>query len=114
MVKIPDNSPALAIDHPLPLTHPTVFGAINQTAKSEVDQWRRGTDTMDVWFDSGSSWAGVAKARTALAYPADLYLEGESFLSAFVSVSLCLCLSVSLLSVSLTCVCLCVAIPRSI
>lgn len=32
---------------------------------------------MDVWFDSGSSWAGVAKARKELAYPADLYLEGE-------------------------------------
>lgn len=32
---------------------------------------------MDVWFDSGSSWAGVAKARKDLAYPADLYLEGE-------------------------------------
>ncbi len=26
---------------------------------SEADQWRKGTDTMDVWFDSGSSWAGV-------------------------------------------------------
>ncbi|MFZ0409414.1 MAG: isoleucine--tRNA ligase [Cyanobium sp.] len=22
-------------------------------------QWRKGSDTMDVWFDSGSSWAGV-------------------------------------------------------
>lgn len=33
---------------------------------------------MDVWFDSGSSWAGVAKARKDLAYPADLYLEGET------------------------------------
>lgn len=32
---------------------------------------------MDVWFDSGSSWAGVAKAREALSYPADLYLEGD-------------------------------------
>ncbi len=32
---------------------------------------------MDVWFDSGSSWAGVAKARKELTYPADLYLEGE-------------------------------------
>jgi isoleucyl-tRNA synthetase len=25
----------------------------------QADQWRKGTDTMDVWFDSGSSWAGV-------------------------------------------------------
>eukprot|EP00903_Cladosiphon_okamuranus_P011908 g11184.t1 len=45
--------------------------------RSEADQWRRGTDTMDVWFDSGSSWAGVAKAREDLDYPADLYLEGS-------------------------------------
>jgi len=38
--------------------------------------YRRGTDTMDVWFDSGSSWAAVAKAR-GLGYPVDLYLEGS-------------------------------------
>ncbi|MEB3168998.1 MAG: isoleucine--tRNA ligase [Synechococcaceae cyanobacterium] len=25
----------------------------------EAEQWRKGSDTMDVWFDSGSSWAGV-------------------------------------------------------
>jgi isoleucyl-tRNA synthetase len=25
----------------------------------QADRWRKGTDTMDVWFDSGSSWAGV-------------------------------------------------------
>ncbi|KAM3092215.1 isoleucine--tRNA ligase [Phormidesmis sp. 146-35] len=39
--------------------------------------YRRGTDTMDVWFDSGSSWAAVCEARSALRYPADLYLEGS-------------------------------------
>ncbi|MBM5815626.1 MAG: isoleucine--tRNA ligase, partial [Cyanobacteria bacterium K_Offshore_surface_m2_239] len=51
---------------------------------AEADQWRKGTDTMDVWFDSGSSWAGVlggltpsADAPTGLNYPADLYLEGS-------------------------------------
>ena len=27
---------------------------------------RRGEDTMDVWFDSGSSWAGVVEARPGL------------------------------------------------
>ncbi|MEW5304207.1 MAG: hypothetical protein WDW36_006833 [Sanguina aurantia] len=39
---------------------------------------RRGDDTMDVWFDSGSSWAGVLQAgeEAGLRYPADLYLEG--------------------------------------
>jgi len=40
-------------------------------------KWRKGTDTMDVWFDSGTSWRGVANAREELAYPADLYLEGS-------------------------------------
>ncbi|MFL2671435.1 MAG: isoleucine--tRNA ligase, partial [Prochlorococcaceae cyanobacterium] len=50
--------------------------------RDQADQWRKGTDTMDVWFDSGSSWAGVlggleAEADTSLNYPADLYLEGS-------------------------------------
>ncbi|OUL19328.1 isoleucine--tRNA ligase [Nostoc sp. 106C] len=39
--------------------------------------YRRGTDTMDVWFDSGSSWAAVIKQRPELRYPADMYLEGS-------------------------------------
>ncbi|MEG5058284.1 isoleucine--tRNA ligase [Microcoleus sp. A2-C5] len=39
--------------------------------------YRKGTDTMDVWFDSGSSWAAVAKGRSELNYPADIYLEGS-------------------------------------
>jgi len=37
----------------------------------------KGTDTMDVWFDSGSSWAAVAKQREELNYPVDMYLEGS-------------------------------------
>ena len=45
--------------------------------KDEADKWKKGTDTMDVWFDSGSSWNGVAKTRKELAYPADIYLEGS-------------------------------------
>jgi isoleucyl-tRNA synthetase len=40
-------------------------------------QYRKGTDTMDVWFDSGSSWAAVAKRRQELKYPVDMYLEGS-------------------------------------
>ncbi len=38
--------------------------------------YRKGKDTMDVWFDSGSSWAAVAKGRN-LKYPVDMYLEGS-------------------------------------
>ena len=41
----------------------------------------KGTDTMDVWFDSGSSWAGVlgdpGRKALGLRLPADLYLEGS-------------------------------------
>ncbi|SDI52098.1 isoleucine--tRNA ligase [Dolosicoccus paucivorans] len=34
-------------------------------------------DIMDVWFDSGTSYAGVLMQRDYLNYPADLYLEGS-------------------------------------
>jgi isoleucyl-tRNA synthetase len=44
--------------------------------RNDGNSYRIGTDTMDVWFDSGSSWASVVKAR-GLSYPADLYLEGS-------------------------------------
>jgi len=43
----------------------------------EADKWRKGMDTMDVWFDSGSSWAAVSSQRESMEYPADLYLEGS-------------------------------------
>nr|WP_230966494.1 isoleucine--tRNA ligase [Nostoc commune] len=39
--------------------------------------YRKSTDTMDVWFDSGSSWAAVVQQRPELRYPADIYLEGS-------------------------------------
>lgn len=39
--------------------------------------YRKGMDTMDVWFDSGSSWAAVAGQREELHYPVDMYLEGS-------------------------------------
>jgi isoleucyl-tRNA synthetase len=39
--------------------------------------YNKGMDTMDVWFDSGSSWAAVAQQRDNLVYPVDLYLEGS-------------------------------------
>ncbi len=35
------------------------------------------TDILDVWFDSGVSWAAVCQARDNLLYPAQLYLEGS-------------------------------------
>lgn len=38
--------------------------------------FRKETDTMDVWFDSGSSHTGAMIGR-GLGYPADLYFEGS-------------------------------------
>ncbi|KAJ8766408.1 hypothetical protein K2173_022467 [Erythroxylum novogranatense] len=42
----------------------------------KASEYEKGTDTMDVWFDSGSSWAAVLGQRNGLTFPADLYLEG--------------------------------------
>lgn len=39
--------------------------------------WRKGTDILDVWFDSGVCHAAVQKKRDGLGFPADLYLEGS-------------------------------------
>ncbi|EEX48440.1 isoleucine--tRNA ligase [Jonquetella anthropi] len=36
----------------------------------------KGTDILDVWFDSGVSHFAVLKGRPELSWPADLYLEG--------------------------------------
>ena len=40
-------------------------------------EFRKETDTMDVWFDSGTSHVGVLKQRDDGSWPADLYLEGS-------------------------------------
>ena len=46
------------------------------------DSWkgkelRRGTDTLDVWIDSGCSHRAVLQKHDDLEWPADLYLEGS-------------------------------------
>lgn len=38
--------------------------------------FRKETDIMDVWFDSGSTHAAVLDQRPELHFPADIYLEG--------------------------------------
>jgi isoleucyl-tRNA synthetase len=48
--------------------------------RHESESYRKGTDTMDVWFDSGSSWSAVLTGELVpypLQYPADIYLEGS-------------------------------------
>lgn len=46
-------------------------------APENADQYKKVTDTLDVWFDSGSTHAAVLKRRPELSFPADLYLEGS-------------------------------------
>jgi isoleucyl-tRNA synthetase len=47
------------------------------TPLSETQEFDKETDIMDVWFDSGTSHAGVLGTYPELQYPADLYLEGS-------------------------------------
>ncbi len=44
---------------------------------ADCEQYDKLPDTMDVWFDSGSTHFSVLKQREELAWPADLYLEGS-------------------------------------
>ncbi len=39
--------------------------------------WKKETDILDVWFDSGTTWSAVLESRPELSFPADLYLEGS-------------------------------------
>ena len=48
-----------------------------QHAPDNADQYKKVTDTLDVWFDSGATHAAVLKRRPELQHPADLYLEGS-------------------------------------
>ncbi len=43
---------------------------------SPKGEFTKENDIMDVWFDSGSSWAGTLLER-GIKYPSDLYLEGS-------------------------------------
>jgi isoleucyl-tRNA synthetase len=40
-------------------------------------EFKKETDILDVWFESGSSHAAVLETREGLSWPADLYLEGS-------------------------------------
>ena len=47
-----------------------------QCPKCGGSEFSKENDIMDVWFDSGSTWAAVSDERDYLQYPADVYLEG--------------------------------------
>jgi len=40
-------------------------------------KFRKETDILDVWFDSGVSYEAVVRSDPSLSFPADLYLEGS-------------------------------------
>ncbi|CAI9118806.1 OLC1v1020422C2 [Oldenlandia corymbosa var. corymbosa] len=54
----------------------TVEELLPNDYRHKASEYEKGTDTMDVWFDSGSSWAAVLEKRDGLSSPADVYLEG--------------------------------------
>lgn len=41
------------------------------------NNWEKETDILDVWFDSGTSYAAVLEKRSECNFPADMYLEGS-------------------------------------
>ena len=45
--------------------------------KCGASDFRKETDTLDPWFESGSSHAAVLLTRPELRWPADLYIEGH-------------------------------------
>ncbi len=47
-----------------------------KNSHSPNGKFRKETDIMDVWFDSGTSFAGVLLERN-IPFPADIYLEGS-------------------------------------
>ena len=52
----------------------SVSDLLPESHKHEEHLYVKGKDTMDVWFDSGSSWAAVLKSCDNIA---DIYLEGS-------------------------------------
>jgi isoleucyl-tRNA synthetase len=59
------------------MTPAELAGKPFQCAKCGGSELEKETDILDVWFDSGVSFAGVLEARGELEFPADLYLEGS-------------------------------------
>ena len=52
---------------------------VSDLIDKDVDLYEKSTDTLDVWFDSGTTHMTVMRGSHAdkLGYPADLYLEGS-------------------------------------
>ena len=59
-----------------PASDPHASAAVKAAHAAGWESVKKGGDIIDVWFESGSSWNSVIRARN-LGYPADLYLEGS-------------------------------------
>jgi isoleucyl-tRNA synthetase len=57
-------------------------------------EFRRETDILDVWFDSGVSWSAVVERRPELGGRADMYLEGSDQHRGWFQSSLLTCVAV--------------------
>jgi isoleucyl-tRNA synthetase len=53
------------------------FEATHEDFGVDAGKYRKLTDTLDVWFDSGSTHETVLRHDPQLGFPADLYLEGS-------------------------------------
>jgi isoleucyl-tRNA synthetase len=53
-----------------------LMGADHVCGKCGGKEFRKETDILDVWFDSGSSHLAVLTPENGLPWPADMYLEG--------------------------------------
>jgi isoleucyl-tRNA synthetase len=53
------------------------FEATHEDFGVDAKKYRKLTDTLDVWFDSGSTHETVLRRDPQLGFPADLYLEGS-------------------------------------
>ena len=51
--------------------------SIEEFIGSDAKHYEKTTDTLDVWFDSGTTHESVLRRRDNLSAPADLYLEGS-------------------------------------
>lgn len=49
----------------------------NELLNRDAEKYKKVTDTLDVWFDSGVTHDAVLNADDRLYWPADLYLEGS-------------------------------------
>ncbi len=53
-----------------------LMGPGHQCPQCQGTTFRKETDILDVWFDSGSSHLAVLNAENGLRWPADMYIEG--------------------------------------